>query len=42
MDAAGQLLRPQDDSDQEEIVDPVGLPKDLSKPSLNPKSFSRK
>ncbi|MBU3665678.1 MAG: type II and III secretion system protein [Chthoniobacterales bacterium] len=42
MDAAGQLLRPEDDSDQEEIVDPLGLPKDLKKPSMSAKGFRQK
>jgi len=32
MDAAGQLLRPEDDTDQEEIVEPLGLPPDLAPP----------
>jgi general secretion pathway protein D len=36
MDAAGQLLRPEDDSDQEEVVEPLGLPPDLKRPSLTP------
>jgi len=43
MDAAGQLLRAEDDSDQEETVEPLGLPADLPKPApMNAKGFSRK
>jgi len=43
MDAAGQLLRPEDDSDQEEIVEPLGLPPEVKPPRSNPKSgFTRK
>ncbi len=42
MDAAGQPLRPESDMDQEEIVEPLGLPSDLRKPSVNPKGFSQK
>lgn len=38
MDAAGQLLRPQDDSDQEEVVEPLGLPPEIKRPDRgNPK-----
>lgn len=38
MDAAGQLLRPEDDSDQEEIVEPLGLPPESLPPErTNPK-----
>jgi general secretion pathway protein D len=42
MDAAGQPLRPEDDTDQEEIVEPLGLPEDLRKPSVNAKGFRQK
>jgi general secretion pathway protein D len=42
MDAAGQLLRPEDDSDQEEIVEPLGLPPDLERPGLTTKGFRQK
>lgn len=42
MDAAGQPLRPEDDLDQEEIVEPLGLPKDLKKPSMSAKGFRQK
>jgi general secretion pathway protein D len=42
MDAAGQPLRPEDDVDQEEIVEPLGLPKDLKKPSISAKGFRQK
>ncbi len=42
MDAAGQPLRPEDDIDQEEIVEPLGLPEDLRKPSVNAKGFRMK
>lgn len=42
MDAAGQPLRPEDDLDQEEIVEPLGLPKDLKKPGLSAKGFRQK
>lgn len=42
MDAAGQPLRPEDDVDQEEIVEPLGLPKDLKKPSMSAKGFRQK
>ena len=43
LDAAGQPLRPQDDLDQEEIVEPLGLPPDLQKPSsVTPKGFRQK
>jgi general secretion pathway protein D len=43
MDAAGQPLRAEDDSDQEEIVEPLGLPPEQPKPSLGgPKGFSQK
>ena len=42
MDAAGQQLRPEDDTDQEEIVEPLGLPEDLRKPSITAKGFRQK
>lgn len=44
MDAAGQLLRPEDDSDQEEIVEPLGLPPELTPPgaSMSAKGFRQK
>jgi general secretion pathway protein D len=42
MDAAGQPLRPEDDVDQEEIVEPLGLPQDLKKPSISAKGFRQK
>ena len=42
MDAAGQPLRPEDDVDQEEIVEPLGLPEDLSKPNITAKGFRQK
>ncbi|MFM8808983.1 MAG: Amuc_1098 family type IV pilus outer membrane protein [Chthoniobacterales bacterium] len=42
MDAAGQLLRPEDDSDQEEVVEPLGLPPEIVPPRGNPKGLSRK
>lgn len=42
MDAAGQPLRPEDDSDQEEVVEPLGLPEDLRKPSISAKGFRQK
>ncbi|MFM8885072.1 MAG: type II secretion system protein GspD, partial [Chthoniobacterales bacterium] len=42
MDAAGQLLRPEDDSDQEEVVEPLGLPPEIAPPRGNPKGLSRK
>jgi len=42
MDAAGQPLRPEDDIDQEEIVEPLGLPEDLRKPSITAKGFRQK
>jgi len=42
MDAAGQPLRPEDDTDQEEIVEPLGLPEDLRKPSVTAKGFRQK
>lgn len=42
MDAAGQLLRPEDDTDQEEIVEPLGLPPDLKRPTLTPKGLTQK
>lgn len=38
IDAAGQPLRPEDDSDQEEIVEPLGLPPEIKPPRANPKS----
>lgn len=38
VDAAGQLLRPEDDSDQEEIIEPLGLPPEVPRPvRSNPK-----
>lgn len=38
MDASGQLLRPEDDSDQEEVVEPLGLPPEIKPPVRgNPK-----
>ena len=44
MDAAGQLLRPEDDSDQEEIVEPLGLPPELPRPAsgITAKGFRQK
>ena len=44
MDAAGQLLRPEDDSDQEEIVEPLGLPPELPAPgaAMSAKGFRQK
>jgi len=42
MDPAGQPLRPEDDVDQEEIVEPLGLPEDLRKPSITAKGFRQK
>lgn len=42
MDAAGQPLRPEDDTDQEEIVEPLGLPQELRKPSISAKGFRQK
>ena len=42
MDAAGQPLRPEDDMDQEEIVQPLGLPDDLPQPNLSAKGFRQK
>ena len=43
MDAAGQLLRPEDDSDQEEVVEPLGLPPEIPLPVRgNPKGLTRK
>lgn len=42
MDAAGQLLRPEEDIDQEEVVEPLGLPEDLRKPSMSAKGFRQK
>jgi general secretion pathway protein D len=42
MDAAGQPLRPEDDLDQEELVEPLGLPEDLRKPSITAKGFRQK
>jgi hypothetical protein len=43
MDAAGQLLRPEDDSDQEEVVEPLGLPPEIPLPARgNPKGLTRK
>jgi general secretion pathway protein D len=42
VDPAGQPLRPEDDIDQEEIVEPLGLPEDLRKPSITAKGFRQK
>jgi len=43
MDANGQLLRPEDDSDQEEVVEPLGLPPEIPLPARgNPKGLTRK
>ena len=42
MDAAGQLLRPEEDVDQEEVVEPLGLPEDMKRPSVTAKGFSQK
>jgi general secretion pathway protein D len=42
MDAAGQPLRPEDDTDQEELVEPLGLPEQLKKPSVTAKGFRQK
>jgi general secretion pathway protein D len=42
MDAAGQPLRPEDDLDQEELVEPLGLPEDLRKPGITAKGFRQK
>ncbi len=42
MDAAGQPLRPENDGDQEEVVEPLGLPQDLKKPSVTAKGFRGK
>jgi general secretion pathway protein D len=43
MDANGQLLRPEDDSDQEEVVEPLGLPPEVPLPVRgNPKGLTRK
>lgn len=42
MDAAGQPLRPEEDTDQEEIVEPLGLPQDLQKPTITAKGFRGK
>ncbi len=42
MDAAGQPLRPEDDLDQEELVEALGLPEDLRKPSITAKGFRQK
>lgn len=42
MDAAGQPLRPEDDTDQEELVEPLGLPEQLRKPSITAKGFRQK
>ena len=43
MDAAGQMLRPEDDSDQEEIVEPLGLPPELPRPGgVTAKGFRQK
>jgi len=33
LDNAGQLLRPQDDVDQEEVVEPLGLPPEIKPPA---------
>jgi general secretion pathway protein D len=43
LDANGQLLRPEDDSDQEEVVEPLGLPPEVPLPARgNPKGLTRK
>ncbi len=42
MDAAGQPLRPESDGDQEEVVEPLGLPQDLKKPAVTAKGFRGK
>jgi len=43
LDANGQLLRPEDDSDQEEVVEPLGLPPEVPLPVRgNPKGLTRK
>jgi general secretion pathway protein D len=42
MDAAGQPLRPEDDTDQEDLVEPLGLPDQLQKPSVTAKGFRQK
>lgn len=40
MDAEGRPVR-QDDADQEEIVEPLGLPEDLPKPNFDTPSFGK-
>jgi len=42
MDPAGQPLRPEDDLDQVDLVEPLGLPEDLRKPSITAKGFRQK
>jgi len=44
LDAAGQLLRPEDDTDQEELVEPLGLPPELPRPGgrVTAKGFRQK
>lgn len=42
MDAAGQPLRSLEDTDQEEVVEELGLPEDLKKPSISAKGFRQK
>lgn len=42
VDASGQLLRPEDDADQEEVVEPLGLPPEIKPPRGHPKGLSRK
>lgn len=37
VDAEGKPLRPEEDSDQEEIVEPLGLPPEINPPRANPK-----
>jgi general secretion pathway protein D len=40
MDAEGRPVR-QDDSDQEEIVEPLGLPADLPPPTFESRAFGK-
>ena len=42
MDAAGQPLRSLEDTDQEEVVEELGLPEDLKKPTISAKGFRQK
>lgn len=42
MDASGQPLRSIEDTDQEEDVEPLGLPEDLKKPAISAKGFRQK